>query len=1363
VTYAQLASRVDRLSAELSRFLPTTTSQATPGAGGACGAGAEPIIAILLPRHTPDLYAAQLAALAIGCAYTALDLRFPDGHLIGALEDAAPCVVITDAAGRLRASRLGIPESELLDVSLIRGSTALRTRESAAGGDASVDCDRLAYVIYTSGTTGRPKGVEITHRSIVNLVESDLDRFRLTPFDRVAQCSSPAYDSSIEETWLALAAGATLVPLDDETVRLGPDLIPWLAGERITVFCPPPTLLRATGCDDPERALPELRLLYVGGESLPGDLADRWAAGRWMENGYGPTECTVTVVRGRVVVGQPVTIGRPVRGHSAWIVDGSLEEVDQGNSGELVIAGPGLARGYRGMPELTAEKFPVHPRFGRIYRTGDLVRRTAAGELDYLGRIDSQVKLRGYRVELTAIEAVLAACDGVLAAACCVQREGNLELLVAHIVPDPGTVAARGSATASGSDAKARLPSRAALIAAVRATLPEYMVPARIGFRAVLPTSVGGKLDRKALPILSLAEDGPSDAAGTQSTRELVDCGDSIDAAVLGAFAETLRPGPADPIPSMDADFFLELGGDSLSAVSVICALRRNPETGSLSVRDLYACRTARRVAAHLRGSAVPTSAGSGKGPWESRRGDPTEAMPPHSTRSGPRAAAARASTVPFTLVQGAWVLLGVGIFGAAAAGSVAKLLPQLLEAVAPDRLLMMAPFLAMTAALAWIPISVALTVLVKWAVIGRYVPGRHPVWGSYHLRHWMVVSTARLIPWGALEGSMLMSLVLRALGAKVGRRVVIHRGVELRTGGWDLLSLGNDVTLAQESALRLGEFERGELILDRISVGDGVTIDVRGGVSGPATIGASAIVSPLSWIEPGTTVGAGERWTGVPARSVGPATGPPQLGDSTWRSRARSPAVHALLMVTLGGLRVLVPTAVIAAALLLGARLAPDAGRGVVEWLGGARTPALPATTTLGAVGVALGCLSLPCLLLVLALAARWSGRVRPGVVSAFSVDAVLIWSTTGMVDSAGRWLSGSLFWPWWLRLAGMRIGRDCEISTIIDVLPATVALGDECFLADGIYFCSPWRHRGTLTVSQTALGSRTFIGNHAVIPAGAVYADDLFVGVSTLAEPELMRRGGDWFGMPPMSLPRRQVVAGDRRLTHEPGALRYVNRLFWESLRFTLPTLPIAVSLAWYELLATSALRVPPLWWWCVLVPGATLGAAGVLCGAVVVLKWLLLGRVRPGEHPLWSCWCSRWDFLFVAWGVWARGPLSALEGTLFLNAFLRLTGVRIGRGVVLGRGFTQVVDPDMLEFEDGATVNGHFQAHTFEDRILKIDRLVLRRGATLGEQAVVFYGAEIGDGATVRPHSVVMKRDVIPPAECHVGCPTRKLRGA
>jgi non-ribosomal peptide synthetase-like protein len=246
---------------------------------------------------------------------------------------------------------------------------------------------------------------------------------------------------------------------------------------------------------------------------------------------------------------------------------------------------------------------------------------------------------------------------------------------------------------------------------------------------------------------------------------------------------------------------------------------------------------------------------------------------------------------------------------------------------------------------------------------------------------------------------------------------------------------------------------------------------------------------------------------------------------------------------------------------------------------------------------------------------------------------------------------------------------------------------------------------------------------------------------------------------------LPRRERVEEDRRLTHDPSAVRFANRLLWELARVGLPIVPVCVAIAWIKALATAA-AMPAVGFAAfalVVVPLVSMLATGALCAIVLASKWLLLGRVEPGRHPLWSCWCSRWDFLYMAWGFWARRVLAAFEGTPMLPWYVRAMGAKVGKGVVLGSGFAQVVDPDMLHIEDGATVDCLFQAHTFEDRVLKIDHVFIRRDATVATGSVVLYGADVGEHAHVASHSVVMKRERLLPGRSYVGCPTRIFEGA
>jgi non-ribosomal peptide synthetase-like protein len=389
-----------------------------------------------------------------------------------------------------------------------------------------------------------------------------------------------------------------------------------------------------------------------------------------------------------------------------------------------------------------------------------------------------------------------------------------------------------------------------------------------------------------------------------------------------------------------------------------------------------------------------------------------------------------------------------------------------------------------------------------------------------------------------------------------------------------------------------------------------------------------------------------------------------------------------------------------------------------------------------------------------------RGLGRVEPGVIGRWSLAYIRVWLKAGLVQSANQWLTGSLLWHAWLRRAGMRFGRGSEASSIIDTIPELVEVGPESFLADGIYLGGPRIHRGVVTLAPVILGKNTYLGNNAVIPAGVTLPDNILLGVSTVADESAIRPGTNWFGQPPFELPKREVIECDRRYTYAPVWIRYVNRLCWEYLRFALPLVPFMLLLVWLKLLtmAEDVVSLPTLLFG--VIPALEFGFVVAIVMFGVGLKWALLGRVKSGTHPLWSCWCYRWEFHYVAWDLYVAPALAILEGTLILNSILRLMGLRIGKGVVLGPGFGAIIDHDMLEFEDGATVSCMFQAHTFEDRVLKIDYVKIRRHASVGVSTVLLYGADIGDHTYVLPHSVVMKRERLLPYRAYAGAPTRVL---
>ena len=1296
LTYSELDAASDRLAAWIAPQV-----------------SADSVVALALSRADPWLFVSQLAVLKAGAAYTCLDAAFPDGQVAEILRDAASPLLLTDEAGVARATRArwsGVHP-------IIPGS--LSRHDVMPLPQVAVAPHHLAYLIYTSGTTGLPKGVMIEHRSVVNLVDSDLEEFQLTPADRVAQGSSAAYDSSVEELWLAWGAGAAAVVMDEDAARLGPDLVPWLQRERITVLCPPPTLLRTTGCDRPWEALPNLRLLYVGGEALPKDVADRWGRGRLLVNGYGPTECTVTSVRGPIRPGDPITIGRPVRGLVAWILDGLLQPVPDGTEGELCLGGVALARGYRNLPEVTAEKFPTLPGLGRMYRTGDLVSRGPDGILTCHGRVDAQVKIRGYRIELEAIEARLSECEGVRAAACAVRGDTGAERLVAYVVPIDASVPLE----------PVRLQRR------LGAVLPPYMVPGVFVGIESLPCSVGGKIQRRALPEIQ----DPSGAAwidpeGEPNAGRVA--GSPVERALAAACAQALHREPGTAL-AMDADFFSGLGGDSLTAALWISRLRELPETASLTVRDLYECRTIAALAQRAATGALPSET-----PDSAEAGDVVEVT------------AVRRFFV--TCLQAVSIAVGLGVLSAVLYVTAFWVLPWLVAVLGWVPFVLGFPGLMFLVLCAYTPVSIALAVGFKRLLIGRYRPGREPVWGWFYLRHWTVLQMVRRVPWGFLEGTEFLNMALRALGARIGKRVHIHRGVDLFRGGWDLLDIGDDVTLSEEASVRLVELEARQLVMGPVVLEAGCTLSTRAGVGGETRVGSGALLTPLSSLARGASIPPGERWDGIPAKRDGAAPPAPALTESGPVLSPRSHGMAMLLMRLATAWILALPLELAALAFARWSGVDADAA---LDWM---ESPHVSVRGVLAATATFLA--PVPLSLLLEAALCRALGRVHAGVIPRFGWSYLRVWIKTGLVQSAGNWLYGTLFWPWWLRGAGARLGDDVEISTIIDVLPEMLEIGSKSFLADGLYLGGPRIHQGTVTVAPIRLGERTFLGNGAVVPAGERLPPELLLGVLTVGEARTCRPGSAWFGHPAFELPRREVLEADVHLTHRPSPLRRVNRLFWEGLRFLIPFVPAAVVPLWCGML--SWLGAGRGFWgmlW-VAAPLATAVAGLAPCVLVIALKWLLLGRVRPGVHPLWSCWASRWDFVCLAWSLLARDVIGVLDGTLLQAWFLRGLGVTVGRGVVLGPGFAQdIPDPDMLHLGDGATVDGFFQAHTFEDRVLKIDHVFIRAGATIGTNAVLLYGADIGAGSRVEPHSVVMKRERLLPGSVYEGCPTRRVGAA
>ncbi len=530
LSYTELNQRANRLARHLV----------------ARGAGPERTVAVALERSA-DLITTLLAVVKAGAAYLPVDLAYPLGRIEYMLADAAPAMLVTRAWAAPTVS--GATQLVVLDDDDLAGSLGTDLTDTDLTDTDLTDTDRAAplrpdhpvYVIYTSGSMGAPKGVVVTHAGIAALAWSHADRLGIGADSRVLQYASFSFDTSVVDLVMGLAAGAALVIAEENQRLSAAALGRLLADGRVTHATLPPGLLAAL----PDGCLPDGMTVIAAGEACPADAVGRWLPGRRMFNAYGPTEATVCVTLAGPLAGNDApAIGRPIAGVRVLVLDGWLRPVPAGTAGELYLAGPGLARGYLGRADLTAERFVACPFTDvgeRMYRTGDLVRWAGDGQLMFAGRSDGQVKVRGFRVELGEVEAALTAHPEVRQAAVVMRedRPGDRRL-VAYVVPAGGGEVAGGLREWLGE------------------RLPEFMVPSVVVAVGGLPLTPNGKLDKAALPSPDVAGGG----AG-RSPRG------PVEEVLCGLFAEVLGVGRV----GVDDGFF-KLGGDSLLAIRLISRVR---------------------------------------------------------------------------------------------------------------------------------------------------------------------------------------------------------------------------------------------------------------------------------------------------------------------------------------------------------------------------------------------------------------------------------------------------------------------------------------------------------------------------------------------------------------------------------------------------------------------------------------------------------------------------------------------------------------------------------------------------------------------------------------------------------------------
>lgn len=1232
----------------------------------AAGLGAGDRIGVRIPSGTSALYLAILAILSIGAAYVPVDADDPEERATLVFGEARVAAVLGDP-------QAGTALRQLVE----RPAPFPQPRAPLPSDDA--------WIIFTSGSTGTPKGVAVSNRSAAAFVDAEsrifLQAEPIGPDDRVLAGLSVAFDASCEEMWLAWRYGAALVPAPRSLVRSGMDLGPWLISHGITVVSTVPTLAALW----PAEALESVRLLIFGGEACPPELATRLAVkGREVWNTYGPTEATVVACAAPLGGDGPIRIGLPLNGWDLAVVDSSGAPVAEGEIGELIIAGVGLARYLD--PAKDAEKYAPMPAFGwdRAYRSGDLVRLESAG-LVFMGRADDQVKLGGRRIELGEIDAALQALPDISGAAAAVQNTASgSQLLVGYLVPAPGTT-----------------PDAGTLRSLLAETLPAPLIPL-LTFTDSLPTKISGKVDRKALPWpLEQAADDAESLTGTLTP----------DAQwVLDQWQDVLGGSPS----SLDTDFFAS-GGGSLAAAQLVSALRRRYPR--ITVADVY---SHPRIGALLELALGSVPAGGAAKSVNRTVGRTRRSSQVFQTLMG----------VPLHILVGMrWLTYLMAINNIAAWQGI----------------------LAGAPTVSWWWVGASWVVFVSpWGRMGISVlsarlllrgvrPGSYPRSGKVHLRLWLAEQIADMSAAVSLAGAPWVPYYARALGVKMGKNVDLH-SVPPVTG---LLRLAEGCSVEPEVDLSGWWIDGDWVHIGEISIGAGAVIGARSTLMPGARIGAGAHVAPGSAvrgkIKPGVTV------SGSPAERTGKAkhTWPDLRTTTTWRVELPFAGASAVLSM--------IPF--VAAVAAVWTVLAAIAGQSSFS-------AALP--TLLWAVPLAALSWFLTLLVLILLTVRTLGIGLKEGHYPVRSRIGWQVWATERVLDMARDLLFpiyASLFTPVWLRLLGAKVGKNVEASTVL-LLPKMTTIGAGAFLADDTMIASYELGGGYIHIAPAKVGKRSFLGNSGMAAAGRTLPRNSLVAVLSAA-PAKAKAGTSWLGSPPVRL-RRTNLDTDESLTFAPPLRLKVARALWESCRLIPTVLSVAIAAA--VMAVFDAVALASGYWLAALVSGVVIMVAGaVAAGSSVAAKWLLVGRIKRGEHPLWSSFIWRNEvvdaFIEMVSAPWfAR----AAVGTPAMVWWLRALGAKIGHGTWCESYW--LPEADLVSLGESSTVNRGcvIQTHLFHDRVMAIDTVTLEAGATMGPHGVILPAARIATSGTVGPASLVMRGESVPASSYWMGNPISPWKG-
>ena len=1335
LTFAELDARAESVAAALSPFLT----------------GPDQVVAVAMSQDNWQIVASHLGILKAGGTVMFLDTTLPDALITHMLNDAQPVVILTRGQGKI---------GDLPTLDVLTLPERMPRREPPPWLDDPTQ--RLATIFYTSGTTGMPKGVECPHAGYVNLALSYADYFDLLPgMDATSLTSSLGYDGSISEMYSAWVSGCAVVMLTKEQIRSGPDLVPVLREAEVTVlFCPPVLLTTLTPTPEVDLPYPLCRYIVPAGEAFPSALVEPWTrARRQIINTYGPTEASTDTSRQSLRPGEPITIGSPFANVTYVILEvDQLRPLPHGEVGELCIGGVHVARGYRNLPEQTAQKFITHPQFGRLYRTGDKCKIDIQTQrVHFLGRIDTQLKVRGHRVEAQAVEDILQTQFSEIEAAVLDYQNETLVAFVAApsicdgeisvVAPAPAEWAARVTAT-------------------LAKQLPAPSVPTRIFLvEKFVMKPVSGKIDRKCLPNLSHplrnaepeAEDtrrntGQRGTQGTGTSRPPdaeagMDPGCEEVLAICRAVFET---------PLGLDDGFAEAGGHSI----VIARLAQQLQAAGwvVQVRALLSdCNTARKVANRPRvlQQASKAFAALVKSDENSVERD--------------EAAAEVLSIGYFTTLQVLFATLlyspGLvaffGVFGVIDFGAFFAT-GSLWEFIVAGFFLYLIGLGVPFVSLLWV-------MMIKFFMGGdiyknNVTPGVYPKWSKMHLRIWCIgrLEQMVLVPLDAMYRSApLMAFVLRQLGATVGDNLQCAHDADL-SGPLDLISIEDDVAISTGAYIQTTRWSGQHLQVGPVHLETGCKIGMRAGIANNVTVGRGTWITPFTPIL--TNVGSQEIWEGAPARLSGRCTELKRTADACqyaypiWLLET----LNILMQIFLFFWLIVVPTA----AIFWFARGLIPAGEAELSDEYFRVTPLLEIVwhlalyafiTTWVTVVVTslLGCLFIRCT------------AASPGLYPSRGLKGALLMYRMKRFNSIQRLWTWTITGQYLRALAGMRFPRfgASECDLMFNLVPELATADSQVFLSNGCFTNMLDYGAEHFKLRHLDMPRNFFRGNNCVAEYGN-FPSNFLLGVSTPGNDIQFRRQmrsrlGEPItvaGNPPVKFASASFEAQNE--THRlPDFPLFLARVFLFDF-FSIGMLPITEMII-FPILYICLLRLG----------GHSIASAAIALVLVefslvlfcVAIKKSLVGSEWGAHHatPFWSWRHFAYFFAQDCFFVWCRGFLAFWAGTILSNSILRWMGCHIGHRTIVIRPM-QCSDWNAVSFGNDCVIDGFLQFHTFENMMLKVKRTHIQDGCTVSFGATVMGGAVIERDTTLLPLSLILKEMNMLTAT-YEGSPVELVRGS